>query len=66
VQQSKLGRTPITVPPGVELQVSDLYVKKDMTSYKKEYKRRITVKGPLGERTWLGRTGLLKERLEVR
>jgi len=46
---SKLGRTPLSVPPGVELEIGDLFVKKDMTSYLKTYKRRITVKGPLGE-----------------
>lgn len=46
---SKLGRTPLTIPPGVELSISDLFVKKDMTSYMKTYKRKVTVTGPLGE-----------------
>lgn len=46
---SKLGRTPLSIPPGVELTIGDLFVKKDMTSYLKTYKRPITVTGPLGE-----------------
>ncbi|KAK4128553.1 mitochondrial 54S ribosomal protein YmL16 [Parathielavia appendiculata] len=46
---SKLGRTPLSIPPGVELAISDLFIKKDMTSYLKTYKRKITVKGPLGQ-----------------
>ncbi|KAH6843139.1 mitochondrial 54S ribosomal protein YmL16 [Chaetomium sp. MPI-CAGE-AT-0009] len=45
---SKLGRTPLSVPPGVDLAISDLFIKKDMTSYLKTYKRKITVTGPLG------------------
>ncbi|KAL2174553.1 mitochondrial 54S ribosomal protein uL6m [Thermothelomyces heterothallicus CBS 202.75] len=45
---SKLGRTPLSVPPGVELQISEPYIKKNMTSYLKTYKRNITVTGPLG------------------
>ncbi|KAL2150671.1 hypothetical protein VTH82DRAFT_7234 [Thermothelomyces myriococcoides] len=45
---SKLGRTPLSVPPGVELQISEPYLKKNMTSYLKTYKRNITVTGPLG------------------
>ncbi|KPM42567.1 Tubulin beta chain [Neonectria ditissima] len=45
---SKLGRTPISVPPGVELLVGEAKAKKDMTSYKKIYKKTITIKGPLG------------------
>jgi large subunit ribosomal protein L6 len=48
-RSSKLGRTPLSVPPGVDLAISDLFVKKDMTSYLKNYRRKITVKGPLGE-----------------
>lgn len=48
-RQSKLGRTPLSIPPGVELTIGDLFVKKDMTSYLKTYKRPITVTGPLGE-----------------
>ncbi|KAL2264639.1 hypothetical protein VTJ83DRAFT_7149 [Remersonia thermophila] len=46
---SKLGRTPLSVPPGVDLDISDLFYQKDMTSYLKQYKRRVTVKGPLGQ-----------------
>jgi large subunit ribosomal protein L6 len=46
---SKLGRTPLSIPPGVDLAISDLFIKKDMTSYLKTYKRKITVTGPLGE-----------------
>jgi large subunit ribosomal protein L6 len=45
---SKLGRTPLSVPPGVELTIGDLFVKKDMTSYLQTSKRKITVTGPLG------------------
>ncbi|KAL2143935.1 hypothetical protein VTI28DRAFT_9765 [Corynascus sepedonium] len=45
---SKLGRTPLSVPPGVELAISEPFIKKDMTSYLKTSKRRITVTGPLG------------------
>jgi large subunit ribosomal protein L6 len=48
---SKLGRTPLTVPPGVDLQISDLFYQKDVTTYLKQMKRRITIKGPLGEQT---------------
>ncbi|GAB0137313.1 hypothetical protein EsDP_00005585 [Epichloe bromicola] len=46
---SKLGRTPITIPPGVELSMGDLKIAKSKTSYKPTVKRRITVKGPLGK-----------------
>ncbi|KAF5025576.1 hypothetical protein F66182_2320 [Fusarium sp. NRRL 66182] len=46
---SKLGRTPLSIPPGVELTVGKLVAQKDLTSYKKVYKKTITVKGPLGE-----------------
>lgn len=45
---SKLGRTPISVPPGVELLIGEPKAKKDMTTYKRIYKKTITVKGPLG------------------
>ncbi|KAK4032167.1 ribosomal protein L6, alpha-beta domain-containing protein [Parachaetomium inaequale] len=45
---SKLGRTPLSVPPGVDLAIGDLFVRKDMTSYLRTYKRKITVTGPLG------------------
>ncbi|KAG7286054.1 hypothetical protein NEMBOFW57_008357 [Staphylotrichum longicolle] len=46
---SKLGRTPLSIPPGVELTIGDLFVKKDMTSYLRTYKRKVTVTGPLGQ-----------------
>ncbi|KAF5550419.1 beta-tubulin [Fusarium mexicanum] len=46
---SKLGRTPLSIPPGVELSVGEPVASKDLTSYKKVYKKTITVKGPLGE-----------------
>lgn len=63
---SKLGRTPLSIPPGVELTIGDLFVKKDMTSYLRTYKRKVTVTGPLGEQpssasrrakksNWIGR-----------
>ncbi|KAK4241513.1 hypothetical protein C8A03DRAFT_12256 [Achaetomium macrosporum] len=48
---SKLGRTPLLVPRGVDIEISDLYLKKNMTSYLKTYKRNVTVKGQLGELT---------------
>ncbi|KAG5930518.1 hypothetical protein E4U42_000048, partial [Claviceps africana] len=46
---SKLGRTPITIPPGVELSISDVKTKRIKTSYKPAMKKTIQVKGPLGE-----------------
>ncbi|KAG6010920.1 hypothetical protein E4U21_002590 [Claviceps maximensis] len=46
---SKLGRTPITIPPGVELTMSDAKTIRIKTSYKPAVKRTINVKGPLGE-----------------
>lgn len=46
---SKLGRTPITIPPGVELSMSDLKTIWSKTSYKPILKRTIAVEGPLGE-----------------
>lgn len=45
---SKLGRTPITIPTGVELSLSDLKRTKIATSYKPVVTRTITVAGPLG------------------
>ncbi len=50
---SKLGRTPLSIPPGVELEIGDLFIKKDVTSYLKTYKRKIAVTGPLGKQTLL-------------
>jgi large subunit ribosomal protein L6 len=49
--QSKLGRTPISIPPGVELTIGEPKVKKDTTTYLKIAKRTVSVAGPLG-RFW--------------
>ncbi|KAI0120624.1 54S ribosomal protein L6 [Xylariales sp. AK1849] len=46
---SKLGRTPISIPPGVELAIGEPRVKRDMTSYLRIPKRTVTVSGPLGK-----------------
>ncbi|KAM5348712.1 hypothetical protein ACJ41O_008536 [Fusarium nematophilum] len=46
---SKLGRTPLSIPPGVELTVGEPVARKDLTSYKQVLKKTISVKGPLGE-----------------
>ena len=46
---SKLGRTPISVPPGVELKVGEPWVKRDLTTYLKTVRKTVTVEGPLGE-----------------
>ncbi|KAK8097621.1 mitochondrial 54S ribosomal protein uL6m [Apiospora kogelbergensis] len=45
---SKLGRTPISIPPGVELSVGEPFVKKDLTTYLRVPIRNVTVTGPLG------------------
>ncbi|KAK6846404.1 54S ribosomal protein L6- mitochondrial [Apiospora arundinis] len=45
---SKLGRTPISIPPGVELSVGEPFVKKDPTTYLRIPKRNVTITGPLG------------------
>lgn len=45
---SKLGRTPISIPPGVELLMGEPVAKKVATSYKPTIKKTITVTGPLG------------------
>lgn len=47
-QHSKLGRTPISIPPGVELLIGEPVVKRDATSYIQVAKRTVTVTGPLG------------------
>ncbi|KAL2755897.1 hypothetical protein ACRALDRAFT_1034292 [Sodiomyces alcalophilus JCM 7366] len=47
-RHSKLGRTPISIPPGVELFIGEPKVKHDPTTYLKIPKRTVTVKGPLG------------------
>ncbi|XXG96137.1 54S ribosomal protein L6 mitochondrial [Hypoxylon texense] len=46
---SKLGRTPISIPPGVELTIGEPRVKKDLTTYLRIPKRTVTVSGPLGK-----------------
>jgi large subunit ribosomal protein L6 len=48
-QNSKLGRTPISIPPGVELLIGEPVVKKDPTTYLKIPRRTISVQGPLGQ-----------------
>jgi len=45
---SKLGRIPISIPPGVELLIGEPKVKVDATTYLKIPKRTVTVQGPLG------------------
>lgn len=45
---SKLGRTPISIPPGVELTIGEPYILKDFTTYKQTPRRTVTVTGPLG------------------
>ena len=47
-RHSKLGRTPISLPPGVELKVGERWVQKDLTSYLEKGRRTVTVEGPLG------------------
>ncbi|KAK0617265.1 ribosomal protein L6, alpha-beta domain-containing protein [Immersiella caudata] len=47
--QSKLGRTPISIPPGVELTIGEPKVKKDSTTWMKIAKRTVSVAGPLGK-----------------
>lgn len=46
---SKLGRTPITIPPGVEVTVGEPWVKRDLTTYLRIPKRTVTITGPLGK-----------------
>jgi large subunit ribosomal protein L6 len=48
-RQSKLGRTPLSIPPGVELTIGEPKVKKDVTTYMKIAKRTVTIAGPLGK-----------------
>jgi hypothetical protein len=45
---SKLGRTPLTVPPGVEITMSDPITKRKATAWNPTIHKTITVKGPLG------------------
>lgn len=46
---SKLGRTPISIPPGVEISVGEPRIVKDATTYLRIPKRTVTVEGPLGK-----------------
>ncbi|KAI1801354.1 ribosomal protein L6 [Daldinia bambusicola] len=48
-KQSKLGRTPISIPPGVDLTIGEPRVKKDPTTYLRIPKRTVTIAGPLGK-----------------
>ncbi|KAF3761485.1 ribosomal protein L6 [Cryphonectria parasitica EP155] len=48
-RQSKLGRTPISIPPGVELTIGEPYIIRDYTTYKQTPKRTVSVAGPLGK-----------------
>jgi large subunit ribosomal protein L6 len=47
-RRSKLGRIPISVPPGVELQIGEPIAKRVMTSYKPTIRRNIAINGPRG------------------
>ncbi|KEZ42968.1 hypothetical protein SAPIO_CDS5418 [Scedosporium apiospermum] len=47
--RSKLGRTPISVPPGVEVKVGEPWVKRDLTTYLKTVRKTVTIEGPLGK-----------------
>lgn len=46
---SKLGRTPLSIPPGVEITIGEPFIKRDMTQWKQQPKRKVTVQGPLGQ-----------------
>ncbi|GAP92916.1 putative 54S ribosomal protein L6 [Rosellinia necatrix] len=48
-RSSKLGRTPISIPPGVEIAIGEPKAKKDPTTYLRILKRTVTVSGPLGK-----------------
>ncbi|PNP51563.1 hypothetical protein THARTR1_07819 [Trichoderma harzianum] len=45
---SKLGRTPLSIPPGVEVLMGEPKTLRSATSYKPVVRKTITVKGPLG------------------
>ena len=51
---SKLGRTPISIPPGVELTMGEPKMQRGARDWKSSIKRTITVKGPLGMHTFSG------------
>jgi large subunit ribosomal protein L6 len=66
---SKLGRTPLSIPPGVELTVGEPFAHKDLTTYKRVFKKTISVKGPLGAfylRDWRLRVLTGRRRAEPR
>lgn len=46
--RSKLGRTPLSVPPGVEVVMGEPRAVRSATSYKPVVRKTITVTGPLG------------------
>lgn len=46
--QSKLGRTPITIPPGVKITRGEPKAEKAARDWKAVMKSTITVEGPLG------------------
>ncbi|KAF4504886.1 hypothetical protein G6O67_008281 [Ophiocordyceps sinensis] len=46
-QHSKLGRMPISIPPGVELSIGGTKSVRSTTSYRASVKKTITIKGPL-------------------
>lgn len=48
-RSSKLGRTPISIPPGVEITIGEPHAKRDPTTYLRIPKRTVTVSGPLGK-----------------
>ncbi|KAI1419653.1 54S ribosomal protein L6 [Xylaria sp. FL1777] len=48
-KSSKLGRIPISIPPGVEIAIGEPIAKKDPTTYLRIPKRTVTVSGPLGK-----------------
>ncbi|KAI0973288.1 54S ribosomal protein L6 [Xylaria arbuscula] len=48
-KSSKLGRIPISIPPGVEIAIGEPRAKKDPTTYLRIPKRTVTVSGPLGK-----------------
>ncbi|KAK1244638.1 hypothetical protein MKX07_003437 [Trichoderma sp. CBMAI-0711] len=49
--RSKLGRTPLSVPPGVEVVMGEPRAVRSATSYKPVVRKTITVTGPLGTLT---------------
>ncbi|KAI1275579.1 54S ribosomal protein L6 [Xylaria sp. FL0933] len=48
-KSSKLGRIPISIPPGVEIAIGEPRAKRDPTTYLRIPKRTVTVSGPLGK-----------------